>query len=48
MQFYGKQHALTLYEVDSTEQGFGAFILGDRWILVFSQHVISSEMWVDF
>lgn len=30
MQFYGKQHALTLYEVDSTEQGFGAFIFGGQ------------------
>lgn len=47
VQFYVKQHELTLYEVDNTEEGFGAFIFGDRWVLVFSQHFISSEMWVD-
>lgn len=48
VQFYVKQHELTLYEVDNTEEGLGAFIFGDRWILVFSPHFISSEMWVDF
>lgn len=48
VQFYVKQHEMTLYEVDNTEEGFGAFIFGDRWVLVFSPHFIGPEMWVNF
>lgn len=45
VQFYAKQHYMTLYEVEKIEEWLRAWSFGDKqvWSSVLSQYFISSE-----